>query len=122
MLVRLVCALALLSVGFAHRMPMPQADTPYEMAAFGLPDGTLPVLCLPGSTGDTHKDKTVADKSCEACRISASVLLHTPAETTPPNLPVVVVAMRPWTPEAFRRLLFPPNAQPRAPPASAVTA
>lgn len=119
--VRMLCALALFAVGFAHKMPVASAAAPLEIAAYMLPDGTLPVLCRPGSDGDTEKGKHHADKDCEACRISASVHLPAPPQVIAIHLPVAVNEVLPIRAEAFYRQLFPPNAAPRAPPADTVT-
>ena len=37
--VRMLCALALFAVGFAHKMPVASAAAPLEIAAYMLPDG-----------------------------------------------------------------------------------
>lgn len=52
-IVRTLCALALLLVGFAHKPPvLANSQIPLrEIAQYVLPDGTLPVLCLPSEDG-----------------------------------------------------------------------
>ena len=73
---RMLCALSLLLLGFAHQAPQAVAGEGYHAAAYMLPDGTFASLCV------TIKDeggKTVGFKpNCEACRLSASVILPTP--------------------------------------------
>lgn len=73
---RMLCALSLLLLGFAHQVPQAVASDGYD-AAYMLPDGSFASLCV------TMKDtggKTVAfQPNCEACRLSASVILPTPA-------------------------------------------
>lgn len=115
---RLFCAALVVALGFAHR-PMAAPAVPMEMAAYMLPDGTLPILCLPEHQHDpSGKDM---GPRCEACRISAAILL--------PAAPCDAIAVAPasertafaGTPERFHRLHFPPNALPRGPPAIAVS-
>ncbi|MDP2731991.1 MAG: hypothetical protein Q8O63_02600 [Hoeflea sp.] len=77
-LVRMLCALSLLLVAFAHK-PLALDDaasviSSAELAAFVLPDGTLPDLCLTGEDDPRHAAAT----HCEACRIAASVDLPSP--------------------------------------------
>lgn len=77
-LVRMLCALSLLLVAFAHR-PLALDDaasvaSSVELAAFVLPDGTLPDLCLTGEDDARHS----AANHCEACRIVSSVDLPSP--------------------------------------------
>lgn len=114
--VRALCVLALLAVGFSHRAPTIAYPllSAEEVAALTLPDGTLPELCLPGEMDDGKAQSGFAH--CEACLISASVLLPAPADLTGKRLPAVVDVLLPPRVEAFYRQLFPPNAAPRAPP------
>ncbi|ACE91303.1 hypothetical protein AMC83_CH02344 [Rhizobium phaseoli] len=73
---RMFCALSLLLLGFAHPAPQAVASDGYEAAAYVLPDGSFASLCV--TVRDTG-GKTVAFKpNCEACRLSASVILPTP--------------------------------------------
>ena len=118
--VRMLCALAILSVGFAHRMPAALAAPALpSLTVYALPDGSMPVLCLPGTPDDSGKGKTFAGKNCEACRLAASMLLPEP----PASLPVLHALVRetalPVVPETVHHRLFPPNLGPRAPPVSA---
>lgn len=115
---RILCAIALVCVGFAHRMPVAIASpSPQELAAYALPDGTMPVLCITQEDGSAHKQGSLADKSCDACRLSASTDLPQPAVLAMPTLKPVRESIVPVRFEAFTRQLFPPNAAPRAPPA-----
>lgn len=117
---RMLCAIALLSVGFAHKVPAGVADqtSAFELAAFALPDGTMPDICLSdGHTGD--QDHSYAG-DCEACRLSATILLPDPADTVGRRMAVyreLSFAARPIT---VRRLVLSPNASPRAPPAGLI--
>jgi hypothetical protein len=115
---RIICAVALLFVGLAHQ-PMLAAVgelTPFELAQYRLPDGSLPVLCVTyrGADGKEH-GKTFAP-GCELCRIVAAVILPSPplqgAERLTAGLGKVVAPKA----EVFRRQLYPPNSGPRAPP------
>ncbi|NKK78686.1 hypothetical protein [Rhizobium leguminosarum] len=73
---RMLCALGLLLLGLAHQVPQAAASEGYDAAAYVLPDGTFASLCV--TVKDTD-GKTVAFKSnCEACRVSASVILPMP--------------------------------------------
>jgi hypothetical protein len=53
---------------------------------------------------------------CEACRISASVVLPPPSDLVGIRMPVAIAAVLPQPAEAHYRQLFPPNSAPRAPP------
>lgn len=117
-LVRILCAFALLSVGFAHRPAVSIAaePTPFELAQYRLPDGTLPIICVTERTPDGKEHSKAYMPGCEACRISAAALLPNPPTDICEHLAFVrndVVAAKN---EAFRRQLYPPNSGPRAPP------
>lgn len=78
-MVRMLCALALLLVAFAHK-PVGVAATVsayagVNVADYILPDGTLPDLCL---TGDGDHQHHAGANPCEACRIVSSVDLPSP--------------------------------------------
>lgn len=88
--VRLALVLALVMAAFAHRpaAPTPTGMSALEMAQYVLPDGTLPVLCLPGQGGQ------VSGSFCEFCLIAGGAAppapgacpqtAHLRAETGPP--------------------------------------
>ena len=123
-LLRILCAFALLSVGFAHQPAVSSADelTPTALAQYRLPDGSLPVLCVSEKTADGKEHGKAHVPNCEACRISAAALLPLPptdicehlAFASQDDLPA------PKT-EAFHRQLYPPNTGPRAPPLLRIT-
>jgi hypothetical protein len=121
-LVRILCALALLFVGLSHKPPALAAPTltPAEIAAYTLPDGTLPVLCLPSEDGAGKNHSHDFGNGCEACRLASAILL--PAPPAIGGLAIAREADRfvPVRYEAFYRQLFPPNASPRAPPFSLI--
>ncbi|MCH4546444.1 hypothetical protein MK632_11740 [Rhizobium changzhiense] len=73
---RMLCALSLALLGFAHQAQQAVASEGYDAAAYVLPDGTFASLCITVKDAD---GKTVAFKpNCEACRLSASVILPMP--------------------------------------------
>ncbi len=115
---RIVCALGLLLVGFGHQPIASAQDAPLDIAAYALPDGSLPILCVT-VTDDTQKNDgkhTHAQQGCDACRISASVLLPSPPDTLGERLQgATATTMRPFR-EVVQRRIFSPSRAPRAPP------
>jgi hypothetical protein len=119
--VRILCAVALLLVGFAHRPPV-LGNQAEDYAAYRLPDGSLPSLCIT-ATDEDGKDTTHhkwLGQGCEACRIGASVLLPHPNDLTGVHLTYQRAVPPPHRPETFRRQLYPPNTGPRAPPSAPI--
>ncbi|PYB70036.1 hypothetical protein DMY87_22405 [Rhizobium wuzhouense] len=116
--IRMICVIALVLLGLAHRPPVPAIPVldPSEVARLILPDGTLPELCLPGTDQDGKSKTHTAASDCEACRISAAIALPAPADLVGIRLPVAIAAVLPQPAEAHYRQLFPPNSAPRAPP------
>lgn len=120
-LVRIMCAIALLCVGFAHKPPAGLAATALPLEEFGqyvLPDGTLPILCLPGADGKSKHPDQRFGTGCEACRLSASIILPPPVAGADAPIFHANAAHLPSRVEAHYRQIFPPNAFPRGPPAS----
>ncbi len=117
-MVRIICALALLFVAFAHKPPAVAGPSiPLnEIAQYTLPDGSLQVLCLPSEDGTVKHDQHDAASGCEACRLAASVLLPAPADVSGQLIRKQVYRFTPTRREAFYRQLFPPNTSPRGPP------
>lgn len=79
---RILCVLALVCLAFAHKPPAfvglsETAVAQVDLAQYVLPDGTLPVICHPNANTE-HPDHQMAGSGCEACRISASILLPEP--------------------------------------------
>lgn len=114
---RIMCALALFFVGFAHKAPAIAAESipSAELAQYILPDGTIPVLCLPGDEeGKSHGHDF--GTGCEACLLSSSILLPAPQDAIERPVNLVAEVFAAIRAEAFYRQLFPPNAAPRAPP------
>ena len=75
--VRILCAVALFSVGFSHRMPEVRAAD-FVAAAYALPDGSLPDLCLTKGSKDADGQFHYRDGSCDACLISGAIVLPRP--------------------------------------------
>lgn len=116
-LVRVLCAIALLSVGFAHKPPV--LGVPDGIALndyqYVLPDGTRPDNCL--SLAGGHDGGGLAlNKGCEACRLGAAAALPGPADTLGDLMPYERERRTPIRTEAFFHRLFPPNTPPRGPP------
>lgn len=118
-LMRILCAVALMSVGFAHHPAVASAaePRPLELAQYRLPDGSLPIICTTEKTADGKQHGKAHMLGCEACRISAAALLPYPPAEVCDHL--ASVRQGPVTLETaiFRRQLHPPNCGPRAPPA-----
>ena len=115
-MVRLICALALLLIGFFHQPPAPVAIPPGEIVMYTLPDGSVSDLCLPSSGGKSKQDHHDRGSGCEACRLTGSTLLPTPTDLAgqPINRRTVHFSA-PWT-QAFYRQAFRHAALPRGPP------
>lgn len=119
--VRLICALALIMVGFAHKAPI--LDHPVfnlaQLAAYTLPDGTVPTLCITVQD-DSHTDHPDQDahpaKECEACRIASATLMPTPPDTGVAIVRSFVIVDPAPHYQVTQRRLLPPNQGPRAPP------
>lgn len=122
---RVLCAVALVFVGFAHQVPTAAASDlgPAELVQYVLPDGTLPTLCvtITDKSDQGQHDKTHSH-GCEACRISASTLLPAPTDVAGAPIPFAVTVELPIRAETFHRQLFPPNTGPRAPPSDPIPA
>lgn len=117
--IRMICVIALVLLGLAHQPVAAPATqfSPEEIASLMLPDGSLPELCLPSEDGKVKPHAVASD--CEACRISAAVLLPTPADAVGKRLALVASVTLPPPAEAHYRQLFPPDTHPRAPPVTA---
>jgi hypothetical protein len=79
---RMMIVVALTMIGFAHK-PVMAGSLPasIEYAAYTLPDGTLPVICITVS-GDEDMGSTakggMAAYGCDACRLAATILVPEP--------------------------------------------
>jgi hypothetical protein len=116
-LLHILCALAVFAIGFAHKNPVLSSQIPAsELAAYQLPDGSIPFICDSALGDETGGKKHVHDHGCEACRISAGTMLVVPPSVGGPQVCVSGSERLPAYREAFYRQLFPPNTAPRAPP------
>jgi hypothetical protein len=80
----LLCVIALLFVGFAHRIPAASPQPDVDLSAYALPDGTLPVIChTQAGTGD-GSDNAVFLGDCEFCRLASAAILPTPHDVRVP--------------------------------------
>lgn len=71
---RLLCALAIAMIGFAHKPVFAAQVSAYEVSV--LPDGEIATMCL--SSPEQGEKKAVGGGSCEACRLSAACVLPAP--------------------------------------------
>lgn len=115
---RIACAVALLCAGFAHVPPAAVAAQPssLELAHYAFPDGTLPVLCLPGDDGGPGGDGAPG-AGCAACRLNADLAVPVPGRMAAWLPPRLERGVPPAPAAAPRRHLAPADAAPRAPPA-----
>lgn len=125
-MMRIVCVIALLFVGFAHQAPVIRTSAgTVDVSQYVLPDGTLPIFCITDNDADddgqTH-GKMHMVHGCDACQIGASVLLPEPADATGRPMQFVASATPRLEMHTFFRPLFPPNTGPRAPPLTSQTA
>lgn len=76
---RLALIAALVMTAFAHRpaAPTPTGMSALEMAQYVLPDGSLPVLCLPGEDGG------ISGSFCEFCLIAGGAAPPAPGNGLP---------------------------------------
>ncbi|MCF1436039.1 hypothetical protein B7W85_15635 [Allorhizobium ampelinum] len=123
MAVHVWCMIAVVAIGFAHKAPQAFAtpQIPTEFAAYTLPDGSLPVLCISSQTSFAPEDHGKAhghlsQSGCEACRIGASILLPMPADTIGVTARASLETASPPVQEPVIARIFPPNSAPRAPP------
>lgn len=111
----MLCALALVFVAFAHQ-PVSAASAQPDLSAYTLPDGTLPVLCLTDSGDTDHHKSAWHGNGCEACRLSASVILPVPPAASDQKIePLQSLAIKREA-ALIARHAYPPSAPPQAPP------
>ncbi len=114
---RLVCAMAMLVLGFAHHAPSLDARglSASELAQYVLPDGTLPDFCL--SIQEDGSGTTVKKSECVACRIGNGLV---PPSRHDVDGERIAVRLKPlWPPRDLGTPDSPLAAMalPRAPPA-----
>lgn len=115
MAVRAICTIALMLTAFAHK---PVALANYDggnLAAYVLPDGSLPILCLTDLDGDGRPDGV--STHCEFCRIASSVDLPEPPTVADRGGlgGIVAAVLRPGE-DYIPPSGVPPSAPPRGPP------
>ena len=108
-LLRGLCAVSLALVAFAHQPAAPPSDNAFEAAAFTLPDGTLPTLCVTGPDGDGGNAPGL--EHCEFCRLAGSIFLPHAACTA--ETPRRAMA---WLPAPDSHDAGRPGYQPATPP------
>lgn len=113
-LVRMLCALSLLLVAFAHKPLISSAYADVNIADFVLPDGTLPDLCL--DSEGTGKGSHAVAGQCEACRIVSSVDLPGPLGDYVVNRWIAPAELTVLRDARFTHPALRPGASPRGPP------
>lgn len=116
--VRLLCALALLLVGFAHKAPLAEAQAfpSLESSQYVFPDGSAHSLCLPGADEDGAHGSPYARSGCEACRLGASMLLPPPVDIDGWLIRLPADRFSRSSYDAPRRPIVKAGGAPRAPP------
>ena len=89
----MLCAVALVFIGLSHKPVSASVPATFDLAAYKLPDGTMPDLCLNDMVAG--KEKHVAGTGCEACRSGSAMLLPVPSDLVGVVLPYRVVAALP---------------------------
>lgn len=114
--VRFLSVLALVMVAFAHKPIVLSPAYGADLSAYVLPDGTIPVICHGADAGGKDPHKAHGDHGCEACRISASVLLPAAPDCSEPAISRLAqpVPNADRGAETGRRLR--PGAPPQGPP------
>lgn len=95
---RMICAVAILFLGFGHQPVDQGGRRGYSIADYLLPDGTQASLCIT-VTDDGGKPMAAFKPNCDVCRLSASVVLPTPDAGA-------------WIVQDFASLLNPRNTPP----------
>ncbi|MBX2833296.1 MAG: hypothetical protein KTR23_19385 [Rhodospirillales bacterium] len=113
--VRILCVIALVLVGFSHKLIASSPNASVDITAYALPDGTLPFLCIGGQSSDSDANAALF-ASCEFCRISTAVVL--PDNIAVPERVSFVTTIPPATPARVESRKPAPAtpATPRAPP------
>lgn len=120
---RILCAFALVCLSFAHRpVAFDAFAQKQDFAAYVLPDGKLPVICITVQDGDDTKQESGKTNGCEACRLAAAANVPARIVLPEPTLRPVRQAIIVVRPTLFTRKILPPNAVPRAPPAPSMIA
>jgi hypothetical protein len=113
--VRLIGALALVFVAFAHRVPLPAAGTLPDAEAYAFPDGSIPIICV-ASPAEESPQKTTHALPCDACLLAASLLLPQPDGFVLPSFGSLAAGLPIADVIDLPRSAWPPSAPPTAPP------
>lgn len=105
-IVRVILALLLVMVGLSHQ-PLPGVVdiAARDVAAYVLPDGTLPELCV--TTDDGEVPHYAAATICEACLIASSAMLPTPVDVVGRRIVIALDMTVPSLSDKGYRRLFP---------------
>lgn len=114
-MLRIMCALALVFAAFAHRPVQPDFPDDFDVAAYTLPDGTIPVTCLTGPDSNSNGD--AGGSRCEFCRIASATALPEPSGEFSPCAIEITLAFIPPIIAVPTRQIFSGNAPVRGPPA-----
>src|SRR4051812_28124759 len=104
--VRLLGALSLMLVTFAHQPLEAKGRGVPEAAAYAFPDGSIPVICV---TLPAKNDNVPAARllPCGACLISGSVLVPMPAGIASPAVETGCPVVQPTVDGLVARKAFP---------------
>ena len=113
--VRLLGALSLILVAFAHQPLDLRGSSLPDASAYAFPDGSIPVICvtLGGEKGDAH---VTHGMPCGACLVAGSVLVPAPAEISGPTFELAYSTTDAPPAPLIARAAFSPAAPPQAPP------
>lgn len=111
---RLLLALSIALIGFAHQPPAAGAQPAQgvDLSAYALPDGSLPVLCL----GVDGGGEATSGLHCPACLVSKGFVLAAPAGGLFAAFRPARAERRATNPLFLVRAVWPPSAPPTAPP------
>jgi hypothetical protein len=113
---RILCALVLLSLGLApHAPPVAANPLAWTDEAFLLPDGSMPTLCIGMDDQDPHQKPV----RCEVCLLSATALLPAPDVASWLSIHLAYLTNPLRQEAAVAGTLSIPSPRSRAPPASA---
>jgi hypothetical protein len=110
--VRLLCVLCLVMIGFAHK-PI-ELTSSSNIPVYVLPDGSVASICAPGD--HDNSPTKAANHGCEACRLSSIALLPTPADHCGQALAYAQIVKIQERQYRLARQIYPPSSGPRAPP------
>ena len=113
--VRLLGALSLILVAFAHQPLDLRGSRLPDASAYAFPDGSIPVICV--TVGDDKGGAHVTHAMpCDACLVAGSILVPAPAEIPGPTLALAYSTTVAPTVPLIARAAFSPSAPPHAPP------